>query len=106
MFEYDIGTPKHFTSKVDGERAYKNFCLQCGIAESKYPFTLKTEQTFKVSSVTFKVTSWGSYINASGQWVVFIAYYAAGPRHTSQYSWSIDEYGKVLGEPRQYGFIN
>jgi len=106
MFQYDIGATKHFTSKADGESAYLEFCKGCGIAEIDFPFTVKTGRKVKGREILFTCTSWGSYLNASNQWVVFVAYYAPLPKHTSQYSWNVDANGKITGVPRQYGFIN
>jgi len=105
MFNNDIASTKHFTTKVDGEAAYVQWCGLVGISTNQFSFTVKTGRLFAGKPVIFRITSWGAYENASGEFVVFVAYYATAPKHTMQYSWQIDEKGHVVGVPRQYGFI-
>lgn len=106
MFQHDIAEQKFYTSKADGEAAFTSWCEIVGIGTNNFPFTVKTNRFFKGKEVIFRIVTWGSYENQDGHWVVFLNYYAAAPKHTTQYAWNVDEQGKIVGVARQYGFIN
>jgi len=106
MFEYDITSAKHYDSRKDGQAAYHTWCEAVGIGTSEFPFMVKTGRMFKAKAIIFYIVSWGCYVNADNQWVIYTNYYAAAPRHTVQYSWAVDVNGKAMGTPRKYEFIN
>ncbi len=105
-FVCDITSTKFFSSKADGVTSYETWCNAAGINSQDFPFTVKTGRKYSGTAVTFNITSWGCYENADREWVIFIAYYAAKPKHTSQYSWVVGADGKIQGTPRLYEFIN
>lgn len=105
MFTHDFASVKHYTSKIDGQTSYENFCAMAGINAEDFLFMVKTGRFFKGKPINFTITSWGSYVNASGDFVIFVAYYSAPVKHTIQYSWGVGEDGRVNGVPRKYEFI-
>jgi hypothetical protein len=105
MFTHDITLTKHYTTQSDGEQAFYGFCDLAGIDKENFPFKVNTGRMHKGKEKIFTITSWGSYINASDEYVIFVAYYSPAMKHTSQYSWSMSEHGKVEGIARKYEFI-
>ncbi len=106
MFQYDISSVKHYSSKFEKESAYYQFLQDIHEEKAKYPFSLECENTYKGLPVKFTVTSWGGYFNADNVWTVFIAYRSNNPKHTTQHQWSWDEANQCCFDHRVLEFIN
>lgn len=105
MFDYDITETKHFTSKADGEQAYRNWVEAVGLRLEDFPFNVKSTKMFKNKPIIFHVCSWGAYIGGNGEWIAFIAYRFNGMRHVVQYSWTKIVSGTVVGQPTKNEWI-
>jgi len=107
MITYDISKSSHYTSKADGERAFVTWLEHCGIAPSQFPFKVETfKHTFKGNHIIFRVVSWGCYLNAANNWIVFIAYRCSANGANVQYNWLADENGLPQGDPVKHEFVN
>lgn len=106
MFEHEFYNAKHFDTRSDTRDAYLTFLGHLKLPGKDFPFEVKSQKTYKSKQIIFRITSWGIYNDANGQWRVFIAYYAAAPKHTIQYSWMCDPEGFPEGHPMMYEFIN
>lgn len=106
MFENDITSGQHFTSKFDTRMAYEDFCKRCYINTEDFPFKVKTGRMFKGREIEFAVTSWGSYEVTGGKWRVFIAYRYPAMKHTVQYTWHVGSGGLPVGKPEKNEWIN
>lgn len=106
MFQYDIASVKHYTSKKDKQSAYSQFLMQIGERESQYPFSLECEKLYKGKPTVFTVQSWGGYYNADQQWTLFVAYRCEHPKHTIQHTWFWDEANQSCFNHRVLEFIN
>lgn len=105
MFDYDIMETKHFTRKADGEQSYRNWLQSIGVSHEDFPFTVKTGRMFKGKPINFHIVSWGAYIGASGEWLVFVAYRFNAMKHTVQYTWKSIVNGEVMGDPTKNEWI-
>lgn len=105
MFDYDIQRAEHFTDRTESVEAYKEWAGRVGIDTEDFPFKVNSGKFFKGKPINHNIRSWGSYPNDNGVWIVFVAYYSAPMKHTTQYAWRCDENGMVTGDPKKFEWI-
>jgi hypothetical protein len=105
MFENDIISNKHFTSKADTKSSYTDFLLRMYINAEDFPFEVKTGKLYDGREVIFQVRSWGYYQASNWNYICFVAYYCPLVKHTVQYSWACNAGGLPVGEPHKYEWI-
>lgn len=98
MFEHNLMTPKHFTSKADGREAYKDFLLKVGLKEGEYPYETKLGKRSNGKQAYLRVTSWGGYVNADNEWRIFISAIDSESRFTKFISWSWNSTEKCVDD--------
>jgi hypothetical protein len=106
MFTHDLVKASYFNRKHDGEQTFQTWCARVGIDASQYPYEAKSFKFYKNRAIVFKVMSWGSYQNADGQWIVFVAYQFAPMKHTIQYRWYCNPDGMAEGEAAKFEWVN
>jgi len=107
MITYDISKASHYTGSKDGERAFCTWCDHCGIASKQFPFTVETfKYSAKGKQLIYHVVSWGCYLNADNQWVIFIAYRCPANGANAQYNWFSNPDGLAEGDPIKHEFVN
>lgn len=105
MFEHKFAQSNHFTSKSEGSESFRQWCVEVGIHPEQFPFSVKTGRMFKEKPIVHHVTSWGHYTNADGNYRVFVAYRYNPMKHTTQYTWAVNEMGMIDGDPAKYEWI-
>lgn len=100
MFEYNIASRSHFTTLDDGRSTFNHWIKTMHIQDEMPPFEYEQGMTSRGKRIVFKVDSWGGYVDASGRWVIFVAWRAASIKVTKYSRWFWDEnqlkcYGRV-----------
>lgn len=90
MFQYNMTTQKHFTSKSDSIESYKQFLASVGLSIRDFPFEWKGKDPLKDKPASLRATSWGGYVTADNEWRVFIAMREPKTGYTRMYSWGWD----------------
>lgn len=106
MFDIDVIARSHFTRKVDGKTSFETFKLKVGLQGEMLPFEYESSSLASNLVWTFVIESWGGYTNASGEWVIFMAWRCAKTKVTQYIHWTWDPENKRCHSRRNYSFTN
>ncbi len=104
MIEANIIARSHFTRWKDGESAYWQFLRRVGLIDNPIPFSFKGKTGKDGRSTNFVAESWGGYVNADNEWVIFVAWRNHKLKETKVIHWTWDDAQQLAVNPREWGF--
>jgi hypothetical protein len=106
MIDANLVARSHFTRKVDGKTSFETFKRQIGLMDLNLPYEYDSQTLGIGSAYHFVIESWGGYTNASGEWVIFMAWRCAKTKTTQYIHWNWDEQNQRCVSRRDYSFTN
>jgi len=106
MIDANLVARSHFTRKVDGKTSFETFKRTLGLMDLNLPYEYESQSMYMAQTSHFVIESWGGYSNASGEWIVFMAWRCVRSKTTQYIHWSWDEQNKRCVGRRDYSFTN
>jgi len=106
MVEADLIARSHFTSKADGLSSLGQFLKTIGVLERQFKYEYETGFNARGRKLIWVAESWGGYIDADGNWRVFVAWHCAAAKTTRYVRWLWDAENKCAYDETESYFTS
>lgn len=104
MIDANVIARSHFTKQSDGESSYYQFLRTVGLQSEGLPFRFDGTTDKHGKNTRFTAASWGGYVNADNEWVVFVSWRNNALKETKVIHWTWDSENKCCFNRRDWGF--